>query len=66
MVPYMARVVDEAFLRRFINPSEWAGLAMLIVGLGIAAWKAHSLRELCHRDEQRMGSIARIIARLLD
>lgn len=62
MVPYMARVVDEVFLRRFINPSEWAGLAMLIVGLGIAAWKAYSLRELRHRDKQRIGSFARIIA----
>lgn len=35
----LAKFIDNVMLHRFINPSEWAGIAILIVCSGIALWK---------------------------
>lgn len=35
----LAKLIDSVMLHRFINPSEWAGIAILIVCSGIALWK---------------------------
>src|SRR5688500_6522955 len=35
-----ARLLDEVFAKRFIWPAEWAGIAILIVGMTVACWKA--------------------------
>lgn len=40
-----AKLIDNVMLHRFIDPSEWAGIAILIVCSGIALWK------LLHDDE---------------
>lgn len=62
----MRQVLDEVFIRRFIHPAEWAGIAVLLVCIGIACWKALTRTDLNHRDRRDISTLAKLIARLLD
>lgn len=61
-----SKVLDEIFLRRFIHPSEWAGIAILIAGIAIASWKAFTHFDVSERGANDVGWFAKIIARFLD
>jgi len=62
----MREVLDEVFIRRFIHPSEWAGIAVLLLCVGIACWKALTHTDLDYQDHRDMSSVAKLIARFLD
>lgn len=59
------RTLDEIFFRRFIHPSEWAGIAILIACTAIACWKASTYVTLDQQDERQLSFIARLLARIL-
>lgn len=66
LAPIFGQLLDELFIRRFIHPAEWAGIAILLICLAIAIWKL-----LCgtnmSRDEQRsVTGIGKFLARFLD
>lgn len=61
-----AKVIDDVFLRRFIHPSEWTGIAILIVCTFIGLWKFATRRELSRRDANGASIFSRLISRLLD
>lgn len=60
------RIVDEVFIRRFIHPAEWAGIAVLLVCIGLACWKAFARTDLDYGDRRDMGTLAKLLARFLD
>jgi len=62
----MRQLLDEVFIRRFIHPAEWAGIAVLLLCVGIACWKALSRTDLDYQDRRDMGFLAKLIARFLD
>ncbi len=62
----MGQVIDVVFLKRFINPSEWAGIAILILCVVIACWKAFTRTDLDHDSRRDVGLLARLLARFLD
>lgn len=62
----MRQVLDIIFQRRFIHPFEWAGIAVLLVSFGIAAWKLYMGEELTRSQTQSGSFLARLFARLLD
>lgn len=66
MADILGRMLDEVFLRRFIHPSEWAGIAILITCTAIACWKASTYTKLDRHDEQQLSFIARLLARILN
>jgi hypothetical protein len=62
----MRQVLDNIFQRRFIHPFELAGIAVLLVSLGIAAWKLYGEEDLT-RGQTKSGSlVSKLLARLLD
>ena len=61
-----AKVIDDVFLRRFIHPSEWAGIAILIVCTFIGLWKFATSRELSRSDVTGASFFSRLISRWLD
>lgn len=66
LAPVMGKVLDDLFVRRFIHPAELAGIAVLLVCVGIALWKTWTDRGIA-RDSQRDASwLARLLARILD
>jgi hypothetical protein len=62
----MAKVLEEVFLRRFIHPSEWAGIAVLVLCIGIACWKAFTRTELDYGQRRHASLLAKLAARFLD
>lgn len=62
----MRQVLDNIFQRRFIRPFEWAGIAVLLVSFGIAAWKLYTEENLTRGQVQGGGFLAKLFARLLD
>ncbi len=62
----MRQVLDEVFIRRFIHPSEWAGIAVLLLCAVIACWKALTRTDLDYQGQRDMNSLAKLIARFLD
>ena len=62
----MRQVLDEVFIRRFIHPSQWAGIAVLLVCIGLACWKAYARTDLDYGDRRDMGTLAKLLARFLD
>lgn len=66
MASVMGQLLDEIFIRRFIRPSEWAGIAVLLVCVGIATWKAFTRTDLDYGERREMSTLAKLIARFLD
>lgn len=62
----MGKLLDEIFIRRFIHPAEWAGIAVLLVCLGIAVWKAYTRTDLDYGSRRDASALAKLLARLLD
>lgn len=66
LAPIFGKLLDDIFLRRFIHPCEWAGIAILLVCLTIATWKAISRTDLNREDEQHLTTLGKVLARFLD
>lgn len=62
----MGKMLDEIFIRRFIHPAEWAGIAVLLVCVGIAAWKAFTRTDLDYSEQRDASMLAKLLARFLD
>jgi hypothetical protein len=62
----MGQALDQVFARRFIQPSEWVGLATLGVCSLIATWKLWKSDSVSEHDRAEMGFWAKLLARLLD
>jgi len=62
----MRQVLDNIFQRRFIHPFELAGIAVLLVSFGIAAWKLYTEEDLSQGQTQSGSFLAKLFARLLD
>lgn len=62
----MGKLLDEIFIRRFIHPAEWAGIAVLLVCSGIAAWKAYTRTDLDYGNRRNASAFAKVLARFLD
>lgn len=60
------KMLDEIFWRRFIHPSEWAGIAILIICVAFAVWKAISNINIDRHDERSVTLLGKIAARFLD
>lgn len=60
-----AHLLDQVMWQRFIGPSQWAGLAILLACWAIAAWKTLCSDELT--DDELAGTtwLAKLVARLL-
>lgn len=62
----LRQVLDSGFQRRFIHPFELAGIAVLLVSFGIAAWKLYTEEDLSRGQTQSGSLLAKLFARLLD
>ena len=58
--------LNATILRRFIIPSEIAGIAILLISLAIAGWKICFTTPLAKGYEQESSLLARIVARWFD
>ncbi|MBL8309005.1 MAG: hypothetical protein JNL19_01145 [Burkholderiales bacterium] len=63
--PVFAKMIDEVFLRRFIHPAEWAGIAMLVVCWMIGLWKWLTWRSLTRRGVRQASVLSRLVSRWL-
>ena len=59
-------LLDEIFLRRFIHPSEWAGIAILLVCIAISCWKAVTCTDLDRSSQRGLTGIGKLLARFFD
>ncbi|PQA78076.1 hypothetical protein [Rhodoferax sp. TS-BS-61-7] len=62
----MGKLLDDAVLRRFIRPSEWAGIATLILCSVISIWKAVTNSGLDSTEQKEASFWSRLLARFLD
>lgn len=60
-----ASILDQVMWQRFINPCQWAGIAILLACCAIAAWKALSGDELTTDEIAWTNRLAMLLARLL-
>lgn len=60
-----ANVLDQVILQRFINPCQWAGIAIFLACWTIAAWKALYSEELTSTGLTGTSWLAKLLARLL-
>lgn len=59
------KALDDVMLQRLIQPSEWAGISILIVCCGIALWKLLQDDELSPQEIEGSSILAKHIARFL-
>ena len=62
----MKQLLDGIFIRRFIQPSEWAAIAILVGCLLVALWKAFTRTDLDYQNQRDITWFAEILARLFD
>ncbi|MDP1705840.1 MAG: hypothetical protein Q8K01_07950 [Sulfurimicrobium sp.] len=62
----MGQMLDHVFIRRFIHPLEWAGIACLVACLAIAAWKMLTDGGVSSAGTNNTSWVARLVARFLD
>lgn len=60
------KLLDDIFIRRFIHPAEWAGIAILVACVLLACWKAFTRKDLNRKDERQLSVGAKLLARFLD
>ena len=60
------KLIDDIFIRRFIHPAEWAGIAILVACILLACWKAFTRTDLNRRNEHQLSALAKLLARFLD
>lgn len=65
-----AALIDKFFndilIRRLINPSKWAGVAMFTACVLLASWKAFTRTDLNRRDERELSWLSKVLARFID
>lgn len=62
----MGQLLETIIGRRWVRPSELAGIAILVFCTGLAVWKALTQRDL-DSEQRRSGTFfARLLARFLD
>lgn len=59
-----ANILDQVMWMRFVNPSQWIGIAIFLVCCGIAMWKVFFSDELARAELAEMSLLAKFIARL--
>lgn len=62
----MKQLLDDISIRRFIHPSKWAAIAILIGCMLIACWKALTRTDLNYQSQRDMTWFAKLLARFLD
>lgn len=62
----LSKLLDDIFLRRFIHPSEWAGIAILLVCSALAVWKLFCGGQISGTERDSLTGRAKLLARLLD
>jgi drug/metabolite transporter (DMT)-like permease len=60
-----ASVLDQILWRRFIQPCQWAGTAILLVCVVVAAWKAVTSQAPVDTELAHTSALAKLISRLL-
>lgn len=60
-----AGLLDQVMWHRFISPSQWAGIAILVVCLAIAIWKLLDRAELHDEDVTFLSFFSKGVSRLL-
>lgn len=60
-----ANLLDQVMWHRFIDPCQWAGIAILLVCSAIAAWKAFYADTMTDDDLTVATWLAKVGARLL-
>ena len=66
LAPMMGQVLDAVFISRFIHPSEWAGIAILLLGGVISIWKFVTNSRVNLTQQKEASFWSRVLARLLD
>lgn len=66
LAPIMANLLDSIFMRRFIGPSEWAGIAMLCLGSVISLWKLIANSEMSSVQQREVTFWSKLVARFFD
>jgi hypothetical protein len=66
LAPMMGKLIDEIFLRRFIFPSELAGIAILVVCTLIGFWRLITRRRLSHKRVRDVSFFSRLFSRWLN
>jgi hypothetical protein len=62
----MTQFFDSIFIRRFIHPSKWAAIPILIGCILVACWKALTRTDLNYESQRDMTWFAKLLARFLD
>lgn len=62
----LGKLIDDIFLRRFINPSEWAGIAIFVACLLLACWKVFARTDFDRENERQLSFLARLVARFFN
>jgi hypothetical protein len=60
------KLLDDIFLRRFIHPSEWAGIAILLICIAVACCKAITRTDLDQSGQRSLTGLGKLLARLFD
>lgn len=60
------KVIDEVFVRRFIHPSEFAGIAIFVVCTFVGVWKLITWQALSRHDVRYASFFSRLFSRWLD
>lgn len=64
--PAMRQFLDVVFLRRFIHPCEWAGIAILLLGCVISIWKLATNSGVSSTQQKEASFWSMFLARFLD
>lgn len=65
MATGFANLLDQIMWQRFINPSQWAGIAILLACWTIAAWKVLAECEPTFVEISDTSWLAKMLARLM-
>lgn len=60
-----AEILDHIVLHRFIEPCQWAGVAILVACVVIALWKYETGKGPTHSELVGVSILAKLVARLL-
>lgn len=60
------KLLDDIFVRRFIHPSEWVGIAILLICTSVACWKVVTRTDLDRSSQRDVTSLGKLLARFLD
>lgn len=61
-----SQILDDIFIRRFVHPSEWAGIAILLICVALACWKAATRSDFDRSTRNDLTGLGKLLARFLD